>query len=178
MLFPELVSLTAELRRCGWHITVETAGTLYLPVVCDLMSISPKLSNSSPLPLAEPPCSSPLPLGEGPEVRAALPAERDPLSAKLHELHRRAPNVIRRLVAEYDYQLKFVVNCPADCEEVLAYLREFPEIERARVMLMPQGIDAAALAEKARWLQTYCAAHEFMFCPRRQIEWFGPGRGR
>ena len=38
--------------------------------------------------------------------------------------------------------------------------------------------DAAALAEKARWLQPYCAAHDLTFCPRRQIEWFGMERGR
>ena len=42
MLFAELIPLTAALRNRGWHITIETAGTLYLPVACDLMSISPK----------------------------------------------------------------------------------------------------------------------------------------
>ena len=48
MLFAELIPLCERLRAAGWHITIETAGTLYLPVVCDLMSISPKLSNSTP----------------------------------------------------------------------------------------------------------------------------------
>ena len=48
MLFAELIPLAAELRGAGKHITIETAGTLYLPVACDLMSISPKLSNSTP----------------------------------------------------------------------------------------------------------------------------------
>ena len=43
MLFAELVPLCAALRSQGRHITIETAGTLYLPVACDLMSISPKL---------------------------------------------------------------------------------------------------------------------------------------
>jgi 7-carboxy-7-deazaguanine synthase len=81
-------------------------------------------------------------------------------------------------VAEYEYQLKFVIDRPADCEEVLTYLLEFPEIERSRVMLMPQGIDADALAERAFWLVPFCAAHGFTFCPRRQIEWFGSQRGR
>jgi 7-carboxy-7-deazaguanine synthase len=154
MLFAELVPLAAQLRQRGWHITIETSGTLYLPVACDLMSISPKLSNSLP------------------------PAERDPRWTKLHGLYRHAPDVLRRLIAEYDHQLKFVVDCPADCQEVLAYLAEFPEVERARVMLMPQGVDAAALAEKALWLQPYCAAHGLTFCPRRQIEWFGTERGK
>jgi 7-carboxy-7-deazaguanine synthase len=154
MFFADIVPLAAELRRRGWHITIETAGTLYLPVACDLMSISPKLSNSQP------------------------PVENGPRWAKHHEQHRHAPEVIRRLIAEYDYQLKFVVDSLIDCEEVLAYLAEFPEIERSRAMLMPQGVNAAALAEKARWLQPYCAAHGLTFCPRRQIEWFGGQRGK
>ncbi len=162
MLFAELVPLAAELRQRGWHVTIETAGTLYRPVTCDLMSISPKLSNSSPFPTNLRSVA-----GEGPGVRA-----------KLHALHRHAPEVIRRLIAEHDYQLKFVVDCPADCQEVLAYLATFPEIERSRVLLMPQGVDAAELAEKALWLEPYCAAHALTFCPRRQIEWFGTERGR
>ena len=45
MLFAELIPLAAGLRRAGRHVTVETAGTLYLPVECDLMSVSPKLSS-------------------------------------------------------------------------------------------------------------------------------------
>jgi 7-carboxy-7-deazaguanine synthase len=154
MLFAELIPLSTALRDRGLHITIETAGTLYLPVACDLMSISPKLSNSAP--------------SLDPDVRWS---ER-------HERSRHAPEVIRRLVAEYDYQLKFVVDCPADCREVEGYLAEFPEIERGRVMLMPQGIDIETLAEKAAWLAPYCAAHGLAFCPRRQIEWFGAARGR
>jgi 7-carboxy-7-deazaguanine synthase len=153
MLFAELVPLTAAVAKLGRHVTIETAGTLYLPVTCDLMSISPKLANSTP------------------------PAERDSRWVRRHEQSRHAPEVIRRLIAEYDYQLKFVVDRPEDCGEIERYLAESPEIDRARVMLMPQGTDAAALAEKARWLAPYCQAHALAFCPRRQIEWFGGARG-
>ena len=48
MLWSELVPLTTALRREGHHITIETAGTLYLPVHCDLLSLSPKLASSTP----------------------------------------------------------------------------------------------------------------------------------
>jgi 7-carboxy-7-deazaguanine synthase len=153
MLFAELIPLSAALRAGGWHVTIETSGTLYLPVACDLMSISPKLSNSTP------------------------PPEWDPQWTWRHTLHRHSPEVIRRLMAQYDYQLKFVVDQPDDCREVETYLREFPEIERCRVMLMPQGVDADDLAEKAAWLAPYCTNRGFQFCPRRQIEWFGAVRG-
>jgi 7-carboxy-7-deazaguanine synthase len=154
MLFAELIPLAAELRRLGQHVTIETAGTLYLPVECDLMSISPKLSGSAPSP------------------------DRDPRWAGRHQRSRHVPEVIRRLVADYTYQLKFVVDRLEDCAEVEAYLAEFPEIDRRRVMLMPQGTDAATLAQKARWLKPYCDEHRLGFCPRRQIEWYGLVRGK
>jgi 7-carboxy-7-deazaguanine synthase len=48
MLFPEVAELTRELKARGMHITIETAGTVDQPVTCDLMSISPKLANSTP----------------------------------------------------------------------------------------------------------------------------------
>ena len=58
-----------------------------------------------------------------------------------------------------------------------AYLARFPEIDRGRVLLMPQGTEAAELAEKAAWLEPYCREHGLTFCPRRHIEWFGMQRG-
>ena len=94
-----------------------------------------------------------------------------------HERNRRAPEVIRRLNAQYDCQFKFVVQSPEDCREVEAYLAEFPEIDRGRVMLMPQGTDARELADTALWLMPYCFEHGLRYCPRRQIEWFGSQRG-
>jgi 7-carboxy-7-deazaguanine synthase len=42
---------------------------------------------------------------------------------------------------------------------------------------MPQGTEPAELAEKAQWLEPYCAQNGFRFCPRRQIQWFGLARG-
>lgn len=151
MLFGDLVPLCEQLARLGRHITIETAGTRYQPVRCDLMSISPKLANSTP---------------------------RRPIWwVRRHERRRRAPDVVRRLAAEYAYQVKFVIDAPGDCREVERYLAELPEIDRSRVMLMPQGADTGSLAERARWLEPYCAEHGLRYCPRRQIEWFGLVRG-
>jgi 7-carboxy-7-deazaguanine synthase len=147
------VPLSQSLRRTGYHITIETAGTLYLPVACDLMSISPKLAGSGPS------------------------AQRDPHWHVRHERSRHVPDVIERLVSEYDYQIKFVIDTSADCDEVERYLDEFPAIDQDRVLLMPQGTSLAELAERAEWLQPYCAAQGFVFCPRRHIEWYGLTRG-
>jgi len=149
MLFADLVGLSAELRRLGRHVTIETAGTRHLPVACDLMSISPKLSNSTP--------------GRADRPKWVL----------RHERQRHVPEVVRRLVADYTCQFKFVVESIEDCHEVERYLAGLPEIDRGRVMLMPEGTDAAVLAGRARWLVPYCAEHGLVYCPRRQIEWFG-----
>lgn len=153
MLCADLVQLCEELHARGQHITIETAGTLYLPVKCDLMSISPKLSNSTPA------------------IEAA------PLWRTRHEKTRHAPNVIRRLVAEYEYQIKFVIDRPDDCDEVDDYLTEFPEIDRMKVLLMPQGTDVAQLKATEQWLLVNCMKRSVAYCPRKQIEWYGFQRG-
>ena len=153
MLFAELIPLSQRLREAGYHITIETAGTLNLPVECDLMSISPKLSNSTPS------------------------ADRAPRWHRRHEQSRHVPEVIRRLLAEFVYQLKFVIDSRADCDEVEDYLDRFPEADRSRVLLMPQGTDAKSLAEHSAWLEPLCRERGFHFCPRRHIEWYGHARG-
>ncbi|MDP6055020.1 MAG: 7-carboxy-7-deazaguanine synthase QueE, partial [Candidatus Latescibacteria bacterium] len=48
MLMKEMPDLTRRLKDCGYHITIETAATVYQQVACDLASLSPKLSNSTP----------------------------------------------------------------------------------------------------------------------------------
>lgn len=154
MLYDELVPLAAELRRRGKHITIETAGTLDLPIECDLMSISPKLSNSTPT------------------------AERDERWHVRHERSRHVPEVIRRLTRDYAYQLKFVVDRSEDCDEVERYLDEFPEIDRGRVLLMPQGTDLPELQARQEWLEPYAEQHGYTYCPRRHIEWYGFVRGK
>ncbi len=73
--------------------------------------------------------------------------------------------------------MKFVVDCPEDCDDVEQYLREFPQVERSRVLLMPQGTDQAVLLDKAQWLIPYCQAAGMTFCPRMHIEWYGMVRG-
>jgi 7-carboxy-7-deazaguanine synthase len=122
MLFDETVLLSRTLRQIGWHMTIETNGTIYRPVACDLLSISPKLSNSTP------------------------PPERNAGRRIRHEHGRHTPDVVERLIAEYDYQIKFVIDAPEDCPEVERYLAEAPRIDRRRVLL-PQGTDPVLLAE-------------------------------
>jgi len=152
MLFSELIPLCDALRAAGRHITIETAGTLDLPVACDLMSISPKLASSAPS------------------------ATRHPRWRRRHQRQRHRPDVISRLIVDYEYQLKFVVDRPEDVDDVVAYLQAFPLVAAERVLLMPQGRTAAEVAERAEWIEPTCAERGWIFCPRKQLEWFGAVR--
>jgi len=88
MIHVGIVELTKKLKELEQHITIETAGTAFEPVACDLMSISPKLANSTPT------------RREGGRWAAQ------------HDRLRYQPDVLRQLMAAYPYQLKFVVRQP------------------------------------------------------------------
>src|SRR5947199_6637187 len=48
LIAEEIEALCAALRDKRYHITIETAAVAFKPVACDLASLSPKLSNSTP----------------------------------------------------------------------------------------------------------------------------------
>lgn len=141
LIQPEIVALTDRLRESGLHITIETAGTVYKPVACDLMSISPKLANSTP--------------------------QGD--FAVRHERLRIQPDTLRRLMAEYPYQLKFVVSSPGDLDEIRELVRSL-QAPAERVILMPEGTDREALRVRSVWLAEICKAENFRFSPRLHVD--------
>ncbi len=153
MLPRDIADLCAALSQQGKHVTIETAGTVFKEVACDLMSISPKLNNSTPS-----------------RDRANEWADR-------HEQTRFRPDVVRQLIDRHDYQLKFVVDQPTDIDSITDYLDHVRPVIADKVMLMPQGIEVEALNEKAQWIAPICRQHGFTFCPRRHIEWYGNKRG-
>src|SRR5438105_2349346 len=114
MIAPQIVELTQGVKNLGLHVTMETAGTVYHKVACDLMSISPKLANSTP-------------------------HEREGGKwAAQHERLRYQPDVVRKLMDEYPYQLKFVVSEFGDTDELATILRE-TDADRSRAVIMPEG---------------------------------------
>jgi 7-carboxy-7-deazaguanine synthase len=148
MIAPEIIPLTERLRGLGWHITIETAGTVFQPVACDLMSISPKLANSTP------------------NGRWAAP----------HDRLRIQPEVLLELMAGYPYQLKFVIEKPGDLDEVRALIGTL-EADPRRVILMPEGMDRDRLRERAVWLAEICKQEGFRFSPRLHVDLWGNRRG-
>ena len=148
MIASGIVDLTERLRARGLHITIETAGTVFAPVACDLMSISPKLANSTP---------------EG-------------SWATQHDRLRFQPDVLRRLMSAYDYQLKFVVAQPEDLEEIQQMLNRLGA-DHGKVILMPEGVDASVLRERSLWLAEIAKREGFRFSPRLHVDLWGNRRG-
>ena len=152
LIAPEIGALTTALREAGFHITIETAGTVAPPVTCDLMSISPKLSNSTPW--------------DREEGRYAAQ----------HERLRYQPAVLRELMLNYNYQLKFVVMAASDLDEIRSLLRDTGGAA-SQTMLMPEGIQLETLRERAKWMVDICKLEGFRFSPRLHIDLFGNRRG-
>ena len=152
MIAPEIAALTQRLREMGLHITIETAGTVYHPVACDLMSISPKLRNSIPY-----------------EREAGRWADQ-------HDRLRHRPEVLQRLISEFSHQLKFVVASPADLAEIEALQAEIGAQSR-NVILMPEGTDPVVLSQRAQWIVEICKQKGYRFSPRVHVDLWGARRG-
>ena len=152
MIAEDIVVLTHRLKEMDLHVTIETAGTVYKPVGCDLMSLSPKLANSTP-------------------------REREEGKwAAQHDRLRHQPDVLKKLMIEFEYQLKFVVAAPEDLVEIETILSE-TGADRSRVVLMPEGTDSKTLYDRARWLVEICKQQKFRYGPRLHIDLYGNQRG-
>jgi 7-carboxy-7-deazaguanine synthase len=157
MIFPQLVPLTEALHRAGIHITIETAGTVTLPgVQCHLMSLSPKLANSTPT--GDP---------------------RDPTGAwaARHEQRRFNPAAINELIASTpDRQIKFVVTGPADLAEIDALLAHLRGWNPDDIILMPEGVTVPSPASVA-WVIEACRERAWRYGDRLHIRLFGDTKG-
>ncbi len=143
-------ALCDGLKKQGHHITIETAGTVFRQVQADLMSLSPKLSGSTP--------------------------DHHTWSAR-HEATRLQTAVLAQYVTGWDHQLKFVVGSPEEVEEVRALLGMLPPVVPDRVLLMPEGRSPQALDAKAPFVLSACRENGWRFCDRLHIRLFGDTPG-
>jgi 7-carboxy-7-deazaguanine synthase len=152
----EIAALAAQLRDAGRHITIETAGTIPpAGIACDLASLSPKLSNSTPAEGA---------ISEGWRER--------------HEALRLQPAVLREWIDHYPFQLKFVVENAGDLSEIEQLLAQIDRpIPPSKVLLMPQGTDVRTIRGRDETLVDVCLRRGYRFCNRLHIEIFGNKRG-
>lgn len=152
MIAPGIVELTQACRDAGLHITIETAGTVFQPVVCDLMSISPKLANSTP-------------------------HEREGGRwAAQHERLRIQPEVLGKLTQHFNFQLKFVFQSEADLAEIKSLVAQLG-VPAERVTLMPEGTSAGVLRDRTLSLVDVCKQTGYRMSPRLHVDIWGDRRG-
>ncbi|MCU0227333.1 MAG: 7-carboxy-7-deazaguanine synthase QueE [Bryobacterales bacterium] len=152
MIAQGIVELSQQLAARRYHVTIETAGTVWQPVACQLMSISPKLANSTPH------------------------ARDGGRWAAQHDRLRIQVDVLRDLMAGYPHQLKFVVERQEDLPEIQALCAEL-QAAPGQVLLMPEGRDTATLRERAVWLAEVCKEHGYRLSPRLHVDLWGDRRG-
>jgi len=151
MIMPEIGELCAALHKIGRHITVETAATIFEPLTIDLASMSPKLSNSTPI---------------GTELAAS------------HEKTRLNIPVIQQFIdSSPDFQLKFVVSREQDLSEIHEILSQLKRWQPSDIMLMPEGTDIVTLNSRNGWIAEACKQTGFRFCQRLHVQLYGNTRG-
>ncbi len=157
MMHKGAVPLTHRLADAGFHITVETAGTVLAPLHIDLASISPKLADSDPT---------------APPTWATRHAER-----------RHRPEVVARLIEGSDHQLKFVVGHDSDIAAIDAFVADVTtHLEHANlrpdsVQLMPRGRDIATIDANLMRILPLAMERGWRVTDRLHVRLFGDARG-
>lgn len=150
MINSELPQLVHQLKATDKHITIETAGIAFIPdLACDLMSISPKLSNSTPS-----------------------------IKNRSQKFLRLEIAVLHELIDNYKYQLKFVVDSENDLPEIQQTLEKIGNVDSENVMLMPQAATRGELLLKSPMVADMCKRTGFAFCQRLQILLWDNQKGR
>ena len=153
LLSHEIEDLSVTLKTAGAHVTIETAATIFKPVSCDLVSMSPKLSNSTPW------------------------QKQNGRFAAMHDQHRLNYNVVQQFIEGYDYQLKFVVDREQDFAEVRQIVDVLKNVDTSRVLIMAQARNRRQLHQKSRWIVELCKKFGYGYSPRLHIELYGNRRG-
>ena len=149
------VELLDRLHEAGYHLTVETNGTIYRDAPIDLVSISPKLASSTPT------------------------QERDPKGdgewTDKHDERRIDFDSLARLIDAYEFQLKFVVTDHDDVQEVVTLIDQIQDVTSTRVrdddvLLMPEGATREALDGARNAVAEWAMEYGFRYTPRLHVD--------
>jgi 7-carboxy-7-deazaguanine synthase len=162
---PDLPELVQQLKSLEKHITIETSGIEYIPdLPCDLMSISPKLSNST---------SGDIEQGSNGQetVGWGLPHQYSILRDD-------GLKPILQLIENYNYQIKFILDSPDDLAEIRQTIEKIKNINLSKVMLMPQAATRDELLQKSPMVADLCKRTGFTFCQRLHVLLWDNLKGR
>ena len=193
LVHDEAVDLLHELNERGYHLTVETNGTIVPPAdtPIDLASVSPKLASSTPSP-ERPPAG--VELAEEADKQDADGVDDAEIErwAEKHEADRLDLDALSTLVARYETQLKFVVTGPDDVPEIndlVADVRDRldatdfgddPAVDAPisatgrlpddQVLLMPEGQTRDRLEETRRVVADIALEEGYRYTPRLHVD--------
>jgi len=141
---PQICEVLSE-----WHITLEDNGTIYREnLKVDLVSLSPKLSNS-------------IPEGRHRETHIKFIANW---------------NAYEKWITNYNYQLKFVIQNELDILEALRIIN-YISADKSKVYFMPEGRTREELAQRRVWLAENCISLGVNYTDRLHIIIYGDKRG-
>lgn len=163
LIHEETTHLIESLSNDGYHITVETNGTVYPDAAIDFASISPKLSSSTPTAAKDP-------KGEGEW-------------SEKHEELRIDMTALTRLVESYPFQLKFVVTSREDIEEINNLVKRTRHQTNARIqnqdiLLMPEGQTENQIAKKREKVADLAMEYGYRYTPRLHVNLWNDETGR
>ena len=146
----------------GHIVTIETEGSEFVQTDADFISLSPKLSSSTPIP------------GTWMEYTNREVTLKD---KQQHEKWRCNYHAMKQLISSHsDYQLKPVISSEKDLEEV-KYLQDILDVPNDKVWLMPEGLVEEQLNERRVWLMYICRKEGYNFSDRLHIIAYGDKRG-
>jgi 7-carboxy-7-deazaguanine synthase len=166
--FKSLRELTQKLKEEGFHITLETNATIYDEEVAeniDLVSMSPKLSTSTPW-------ESNL-KDTGVQYNEKWANKHEKLRISIDKIQ---SFIDVRNKFGNDFQLKFVVADDKDIKEVESILGQLNNFEPSDIMLMPEGVNVDTLNKRTGWIAEQALMRGWRFCPRLHIMMFGKAR--
>ncbi len=163
MIHDEIEPLLDRLSKRGYHITVETNGTIHRAAPMDLASISPKLTSSTPTSEVDP--------------------KGDGEWADRHADRRIDHDALAELVEAYEFQLKFVVTGPEDLPEITELLSNLRDVSSATirdsdVLLMPEGTTRDELDRNRETVAELATEHGFRYTPRIHVDLWNDAPGR
>ena len=152
MIAKGIEEFTHLLKESGKHITIETAGTISPNgIQCDLASLSPKLSDSTP-------------------KKGDINKEW----IDRHESKRLDYDILSEWVNSYNFQLKFVVSKEEEIKEIQNVISRIEgKILPEKVLLMPEGVAPDTLRSRYDLLIDLCKENGYRLCHRLHIDLFG-----
>lgn len=148
---PELVTALNQQKK---KITIETNGTIFQPLDVDLLSISPKLSNSTPN-------------GKWKIIHEEKRLSIDSLKSMINH----------QIVGGKDFQIKFVVEDPEDINEINEIIQRLDlDGISEKIFLMPQARTREELRNGYEKLVNLCKSTGYRLGTRTHVEIWGDKR--